>query len=271
MFKISVIIPTYNRPLQTLSAINSVLAQTYKNYELIVVDDGSEKLLDTSILQKHNNCRVLLLDKNYGVSTARNEGIKASNGNWIAFLDSDDIWHCDKLRQQVLYLKQNLECQIVQTQEQWIRHGKKVNQPKKWHKKQGWIFELSLQRCTISPSSVLIQRSLLDEVGWFNPNYLACEDYDLWLRITLIRPVGLVNKILMTKYGGASDQLSTSVQKQDIFRIKALHNILTYDLNINQREAVLDCLNKKIEIVVNGFKKRGKLAEAENFYIDFHT
>lgn len=264
--KVSVIIPSYNRLEQTESAVKSVLKQSYRNLELILVDDASTPPLDSSIFgTTHRECQLITLSENHGVSTARNRGIAKAQGEWIAFLDSDDIWSKKKLEKQIKWLSENPSYRICQTQEQWIRGGVKVNQPKQWFKKADWIFKESLERCMISPSSVIIHRSLLDEVGLFNENYHACEDYDLWLRITRTEPVGLVDQKLMTRHGGEPDQLSATVPLQDKYRLAALESILKEDLTEEQRELVIGMIRIKAEIVSNGFLKRGKSDEAQEF------
>ncbi len=163
------------------------------------------------------------------------------------------------------WLKEHSDYRICQTQEEWIRNGKKVKQPKHLRKEADRIFESSLARCMITPSSVLIQRSLLDETGLFNENYPACEDYDLWLRVTKSEPVGLIDHILMTRYGGAPDQLSATVPVQDRYRIAAMESLLKEELTESQRSAVTAMICRKAEIVVNGCIKRGKNEEAEEF------
>lgn len=259
---VSVIIPTYNRPAQTLRAVQSVEVQSYCDFELLLVDDGSEPALDEGVLGGLENAHLLRLDSNSGVAAARNAGIAAARGEWIAFLDSDDIWHPEKLAAQMAFLADHPHYRIVQTQEQWLRNGVKVNQPKKWQKRSGMIFKHALERCAISPSSVVMQRSLFDEVGLFNEQLPACEDYDLWLRITPRYAVGLVDRVLMTRHGGHGDQLSTTVVAQDLFRIESLCSLLQTELDMSQRRAVRANLQRRVKIVAQGLQKRGKTGEA---------
>ncbi|MBU0650624.1 glycosyltransferase, partial [bacterium] len=123
--------------------------------------------------------------KNSGVSSARNKGILLSKGKYLAFLDSDDEWKKNKLKKQIEFFKENPALKICQTDEEWIRNGKWINQKKIHQKKSGWIFEPSLELCLISPSSVIIHKDIFDHIGLFDETLMACEDYDLWLRITL--------------------------------------------------------------------------------------
>lgn len=268
---VSVIIPTYNRAEQVVEAVNSVLQQTYTAFELIVVDDASTDST-ISLLRKEfaadTRVELIFLSENKGVSFARNRGIEMAKGEWIAFLDSDDIWHKDKLQQQVAYIKENPQYKIVQTQEIWIREGVRVNAPKTHRKRDGDIFAASLKRCMITPSSVMIHRSLFDKYGTFNETFPACEDYDLWLRISAFEKVGLVDKLLMTRYGGAEDQLSYTVQLQDIYRIKSIKQIIDAEiLTGDKRTLAIKTMVKKCKILANGALKRGK-SERYFYYID---
>lgn len=262
---VSIIIPTYNRKSLLEKAIDSVLKQTYTSFELIVIDDGSND--NTLDLLKHYSFKLKTLTQtNKGVSAARNLGIKAAKGQLITFLDSDDLWLPDKLKYQVAFFKHNPTALICQTQEIWIRNGKRVN-PKKHHQKpSGMIFEQSLALCLLSPSAVMLRRTLLDEVGLFDEALPACEDYDLWLRICWKYPVYLIDEPLVIKYGGHSDQLS-KMPELDKYRITSLSKILdSGHLSLDQYEAAVKMLVKKCQIYANGCLKRKKNKDAE-YYI----
>ena len=211
---ISVIIPTFNRVDVLYRSIYSVLRQTYHDIEIIVVDDGSTDPTRDLVLSIVDDRTMYVQQKHSGVSAARNTGISASSGKLIAFLDSDDEWRPDKLERQ-LELYDGNDYFVCHTDELWLRDGQVVNQ-KNFHKKQGGcFFERALDRCLISPSSVLISRSLLDKAGCFDENLPAAEDYDLWLRITAFYPVTFVDKPLVIKHGGRMDQLSVTTQAID--------------------------------------------------------
>ena len=258
---ISVIIPTYNRGWIIKEAIDSVLSQDYRDFELIIVDDGStDNTLE--ILNSYQDDITVLRQNNHGVSAARNLGIMAASGRFVAFLDSDDLWLPQKLSSQVDYFNLNPDAIICQTEEIWIRKGVRVN-PKKRHKKPwGMIFEQSLALCLVSPSAVMIRRSLFDEVGFFDEKLPVCEDYDLWLRISCRFPVYLVDTPLIIKRGGHDDQLSAS-SGLDKFRIKYLKKIIENDLlsKTQYREAV-KTLKEKCAIYAAGCRKRGRNEEA---------
>ena len=225
--KISVVIPAYNR-VQTLArAIDSVLAQSYKVSEIIVVDDGSSDA--TSEVAKNYPEVSLLRQNNMGVSTARNNGVMMAANEWIAFLDSDDTWHPKKLAFQVAFHKKNSECKISYTDEVWIRNNKEFPLPKKFRKSEQVLFSDSLIFCNIAPSSVLINREYFERVGGFDESFEVCEDYDLWLRILKEDSIELLPQKLINKYGGAEDQLSMKYKFLDRWHIKSLFKHLEVD------------------------------------------
>jgi glycosyltransferase involved in cell wall biosynthesis len=262
--QVSVIIPTYNRGRVIKEAIDSVLAQDYTEFELIVVDDGSTDHT-SDVLDSYRNVIKVLSQKNKGVSAARNRGIAEASGKFIAFLDSDDLWLPQKLSTQVEFFNKTPDALICQTEEVWIRNGLRVN-PKKRHKKpSGMIFKLSLELCLVSPSAVMIKRSLFDRVGEFDETLPACEDYDLWLRISSRFPIYLVDTPLIIKRGGHDDQLSSRAGL-DKFRIKAIEKIIKSGfLSDDQHQAAVKTLKKKCDIYAAGCRKRGRIDEAQYY------
>lgn len=260
---ISVIIPVYNRAWCIKDALDSVINQTYRNIELVVVDDGSDD--ETGQILKnykdnHENIKVLF-QKNRGVSSSRNLGILNSNGDFIAFLDSDDLWEPKKLETQIGYFEADKSAVVCQTEEIWIRNNKRIN-PRKRHKKPcGDIFIPSLSLCLVSPSAVMMKREFFERTGLFDEKMTACEDYDLWLRASMFFDFHLVDRPLVIKRGGHSDQLS-SLPLLDKFRIYSIKKIL--DQGIPQKEKKTAALEKIIEkcmIYMEGCKKRFKMEE----------
>ncbi len=264
MSEVSVIIPTYNRAEFLKSAVKSVMTQTYRNFELILVDDGSTD--NTVEVVKRFTEAKYIYQKNKGVSAARNTGIKAASGEYTAFLDSDDTWKPDKLEKQIEFHEGNPEYLISQTDEAWIRNGKWANPMKKHRKYHGWIFEKCLPLCIVSPSAVMMKKELFDKTGLFDESLPACEDYDLWLRISAFHPIALIDEKLIVKRGGHGDQLSSSVPNLDRYRIKAIEKILSYDnLKPEYRAAALEELEIKCRIYAQGAEKRGKTEEAREY------
>ena len=240
--EISVVIPAYNRVNTLARAIDSVLAQSYKVREIIVVDDGSSDA--TSEVAKMYPEVLLLRQNNMGVSTARNNGVMMASHEWIAFLDSDDTWHPKKLAFQVAHHKQNPDSLISYTDEVWIRNGKEWPIPKKFHKPETVTFDNSLGYCNIAPSSVLINKAYFERVGGFDEAMEVCEDYDLWLRILKDTPIDLVPQKLINKYGGADDQLSMKYRFLDRWHVRSLF-----------RHAENELVRETIFSMIEGLKK----------------
>ncbi len=204
--------------------------------------------------------------ENLGVSAARNLGIRHTTGEWLAFLDSDDEWLPEKLAKQQAGLATNPEYKVCHTEENWIRNGIQVGVPKKYAKTGGWIFSHCLPLCAMSPSTVLIHRSVFTDIGLFDTQLRACEDYDLWLRITADYPVLLVEQPQINKHGGHADQLSDAFWGMDRFRISALQKIIDADrLSEKNRQAAVTMLLKKADIYLSGVTKRGKNEEADYY------
>ena len=266
MPQVTVILPTWNRADWLQKSIESVLVQTFRDFELVVVDDFSTDSTAEILAAYSGKIRSIFLTKNRGVSVARNAAISTSDSEWIAFLDSDDFWHPEKLQKQIAQTKNRPECPIHFTDEIWIRKGVRVNPKKKHQKKEGWIFKPSLELCLISPSTVLLRRELFEIHGLLDETLPICEDYDLWLRLTAKHPVALLNEKLMTRHGGHADQLSRSDWGIDRYRVQSIRKILkTESLRPEDRLAAIQMLQKKCRILANGFRKRGNLKEVEKY------
>ncbi|MBE9550840.1 MAG: glycosyltransferase, partial [Proteobacteria bacterium] len=260
-----VIIPTYNRAHCLNEAIDSVLSQDFRDYELIVVDDGSTDATQ-EILGSYDGTLRLICQRHGGVSAARNRGIAHARGGFVAFLDSDDLWLPKKLSVQVDFFRKHPDALICQTEEIWIRNGVRVNSKKRHRKYSGDIFEKALPLCIVSPSAVMMKRSLFDKVGLFDKSFPVCEDYDLWLRVSAAYPVHLIETPLIVKRGGHSDQLSRSFLAIDRFRIKALCKILTSgSLHGDQERLAIDALERKCGIYGRGCLKRGRIKEGRKY------
>lgn len=261
---VSVIIPTYNRWPMVGAAVASVLEQSHRDFELIVVDDGSTDATSVELAKFGAQLRYCRQDRG-GVSTARNLGVRQSRGRLIAFLDSDDLWQPDKLKIQVHFMENSPEVQICQTDEVWFRHGVRVNPGIKHRKPSGDIFDRSLDLCLVSPSAVMLTREVFDRSGGFDESLPVCEDYDLWLRIARDYPVALIEQPLVVKHGGHADQLSHSLWGMDRYRVIALQKLLRAGIAGVQRAAVLRVLHNKVAVLVQGARKRGKVADAERY------
>jgi glycosyltransferase involved in cell wall biosynthesis len=266
MPKVSVIIPTYNRLPMVKEAVDSVLNQDFEDFELTVVDDGSTDGTVEEIRQYGGRVRLLQHSESRGVSAARNKGILHAKGKYIAFLDSDDLWVKGKLKIQVAFLDENPQYPLCYTDEIWIRRGRRVNPKIKHSKYSGWIFEKCLPLCTISPSSAVMRKTLFSKVGLFDEALPVCEDYDFWLRVSARFPIFFINKKLIVKRGGHSDQLSQRSWGNDRYRVIALEKLLSEPYTTpGERKMILDEMKRKCEILYKGFVKRGNEIEARQY------
>ncbi len=258
---VSVIIPLYNRQNLIARAIDSVLCQDYHDFELIVVDDGSDDNAGCVVKAFSDDRIRYVRQDNRGVSSARNHGVKLSKYDYIAFLDSDDEWLPRKLAQQVSLLADSAR-RICYTGESWIRNGREFNHKKSLKKFSGKIFKECLADCFIGCSTVLMEKSLFWEMGGFDETLPVCEDYDLWLKISSRYPVSLINDRLIRKYGGHKDQLSTKIWGLDRFRLRSIYNIMSSGrLNFDQMSEARRVFIKKTLIVAGGSLKHGRYKE----------
>ena len=237
-------------------ALSSVRRQTRAAEQVIVIDDGSADATAAVARRCLPQADVLVNRQRLGVSRARNRGIRRAACDWIAFLDSDDAWHPDKLARQERALQDHPGQRICHTDEIWIRRGRRVNPKEKHRKRGGHIYEHCLPLCVLSPSSVVVHRGLLAQTGLFDESLPVCEDYDLWLRITARHAVLFLDEPLVTKYGGHDDQLSRLYPAMDRFRVRILENMLLYGrLNEEQQRQTRLMLIHKLRILAKGAAK----------------
>ena len=263
---VSIIIPTYNRAGLLAKAINSVLFQTYRHFELIVVDDGSEDNTAEAVAA-YGSDLVYIRQKNQGPAAARNTGIKAARYDLIAFLDSDDWFDRKKLADQLAFMERHPEYLISHTQEVWYRRGKLLNQKKKHTKSHGFIFAQSLKLCAVSMSTVIARRQLFEHVGFFDEELPCCEDYDFWLRVSIEHPFLLIDSPLTYKDGGRPDQVSHIYRiGMDKYRIKSIQKILNTNLTNEQRRLAVQEFVNKCTIYGDGCIKYGRPDEGAKYH-----
>jgi len=270
---VSVIIPTHNRLAYLKQAVASVNTQTYKNIELIIVDDGSTD--KTLAWIKEQGLNYITLEHNGFPGFVRNRGAEAAKGEYLCFLDSDDLWKPTKLEKQIDFFKNNPHFVLCHTREIWNRNDTIVSQIGQKHRRAGNIFKDALAKCIIGPSTVMINREVFFKVGTFHESLEIAEDYELWLRLTAQYEVGYIDEPLVEKRGGHKDQLSQKYGHIEIFRIWALLlNIQQNIFNDNQLKASYAELSHKCSIYALGCAKRRKYSEyyfyrqlAKHFYI----
>ena len=203
--RLSVVIPCYNAERYIAATLDSVLAQRDNDVpidlEIIVVDDGSRDGSAALVRERYPQVR-LLEQANAGVAAARNHGIQAARGEWVAFVDADDIWLPGKLAAQFALLAAHPECRMCYTAWQvWPSSAplpeakvlqevaRNAGDMKRWQSASGWIYPQLLLDCVVWTSTTMAKRSLFDEIGCFDGALRVGEDYDLWLRASRVTPI----------------------------------------------------------------------------------
>lgn len=248
-------------------AIASVFAQRAVDCELIVVDDGSTDGSFAELQRRGAACGEMgyraIRTPRGGPAAARNRGVALAAGEFVAFLDSDDLWMPAKLERQLAFMRANPGLRIAQCHERWLRGGRPVNPGRRHLKRAGDIFEDSLRTCLVSPSATIMRRDFFCALGGFDETLTACEDYDLWLRVLAEHDIGLLDEPLVIRRSGHREQLSATMPALDRFRIIAIMKILDGAwLTARRRAAACDVLIEKCKIYGDGLERRGRLDAA---------
>lgn len=182
---VSIIMPTYNREKYLPFAIDSVITQTFNNFEMIIVDDGSSDNTKQLIEQYKNDKRIrYFYQENQGQSVARNVGLKQANGKYICFLDSDDLFMPEKLAKQVAFLENNPEIAITHSDEELIDENGHVFSTYNMERYSGILYEKLLIDNCISITTAMVRRECFEELGMFDETVKVADDYELWLRFS---------------------------------------------------------------------------------------
>lgn len=249
-----------------MQAAASVLAQTVTDFELIIVDDGSEKEISTAAGIGDERVRVIRLKHTGLPGLVRNRGAEAARGRYLAFLDSDDLWKPEKLRLQSSLFEERPDLRICHHREVWERDGRAVSQSSQRHRREGDLFADSLTKCIIGPSTVMMDRELYLETGGFREDLEIAEDYEYWLRITAHHRIGYLDTPLTVKRAGSWEQLSEKHGHIEIFRIRGLKDLVESGFFPPNREAAARKeLVRKCRIYAAGCRKRGRDAEAGEY------
>jgi cellulose synthase/poly-beta-1,6-N-acetylglucosamine synthase-like glycosyltransferase len=236
--EIAVIIPAYNAGASLARAIDSVFAQTYPNFRIYVIDDGSTDNTP-EVLASYSNRIVSVRQTNARQGAARNHGIRLSNSPYIAFLDADDEWLPTKLDRQIEVMRQDAsigliysDCTTSGTGPHAGSHFARVGVPAG-----GRVFESFLRSCNVFTPTAMVRRACLDDVGVFNESLAVGEDYNLWLRIAARWQVAVVPDALAIRHS-APASLSATTGSDRVLRssIASLENILQICTEISPSE-----------------------------------
>lgn len=210
---VSVIIPTYNRAALVEGAVQSVLVQSFEDFEILLIDDGSTDETPSVVLElgkKDSRVRTFQ-QENAGVSSARNLGIAEARGEWVAFLDSDDAWEPEKLELQLKKLNEKPEAALCFSDAVFVGGSRDKRTLFEVSGFQGDVSLEAFLRANFIPGpTVMIRRSVLDEVGRFDPALRSSEDRDLWLRVLARFPVTFVDLVLY-RYRSHGESLTSDV------------------------------------------------------------
>ncbi|WP_213999931.1 glycosyltransferase [Arsukibacterium sp.] len=248
---VSVIMPCYNNASYVVAALESVLSQDYPNFEVIVVDDGSSDD-SVSVLRQFGNRITLIQQANQGPAAARNNGIKAAKGKYIAFNDSDDFWLPGKLSAQITYLEQNPDIGLcychwavwdspVTFKEISDRYSYKDQLLKTDPNYTGWLYLKLLKDSIIHTITAVIRRSVLDDIGLFNANYRIGEDHDLWLRISQKYRIAKLNNVFAI-YRDNPTSITKGVHSQNFSLVVLQTALNNYGLSCPSGEKISQSL-----------------------------
>lgn len=241
MPRVSVIIPTFNCERFIAQTIESVLAQTYRDLELVVVDDGSTDNTRLIVEEFLKDKRVrYIYQNNSGASTARNKGFLESSGEYIAFLDSDDLWYPEKLERQVDFLDKNKDIGLVNCMVNIIDKESNIIGREECKEVKG-ITDLLLgsNLITGSASAVMVRRHCIEKVGLFDPGFFISADLDMWVRILSQFKNASIHKVL-----GAIRKLPTSPQRdikwveKDMFKFLDKYFSINVDMSAGKRRFI---------------------------------
>gem|GEM_PF-1472154 len=212
---VSTVIPTFNRINDVVAAVESAIAQTHSAHEVIVVDDGSRDGTAQRLRDVFGEAVQVLRTERLGVSGARNHGVAAARGEYIAFLDSDDEWSADKLEKQVAFFEEHLDYGMVLTdvvQMDGHRRPYDVLRRRRFIPEDGDVLHHVLRQPALAPSSALVRRRVIDHIGGFDPSLPTAEDIDFHLRVALGFRIGVIEEPLtrcMRGHEGLSAQART--------------------------------------------------------------
>jgi glycosyltransferase involved in cell wall biosynthesis len=283
MFEVSVIIPTFNRGQYVINAIDSVLSQSYTNYEIIVVDDGS-KDNTRDIVQWYADKIKYIYQNNAGVSVARNRGIAISKGKWLAFLDSDDEWMTTYLSTQIERASkvpgicmQTANCCFVglngKTKSYFEINRSLSEFEGKDYLLPGDPFSFIVEHGPWQIGATIILRDAIMKAGLFDPGLKLSEDYDLMARVAFQGRFGMIRKELMRVYRREESLqgLTDHARRNPMTAIKTNRRVFENlkriaELNSNQRKLLNNLLSANKRAMGNLLIEGGKIREARVFY-----
>lgn len=229
--RVSIIIPTYNRAHMIVECLDSVLNQTYRHFEVIVVDDGSTDNTE-AVLKPYFDRIKYIKQENHGNAAARNTGIREAKGEIIAFNDSDDLWLPDKLEKQVRYLDEHPDVDMVCGNgvffgDQKIE-GKKVIPDKRAVplERDGITLRAIFMKSSIRTPTIVARRHVIEATGGFDPDFKVCVDLDFAFRVLMKFKVAFINQPLF-RLRRHTEHIGGDSERRTLFNIKAIEKLLS--------------------------------------------
>jgi glycosyltransferase involved in cell wall biosynthesis len=293
MVGVTVVVPTCNRKESVTQALHSVLSQTYRDFEIVVVDDGSTDGTAAHVLRTFGaEARAVELvarrnpaaltpfyhkfaslgvqvryqyHLNRGLGAARNRGIRHARGSYIAFLEAEDLWEPAHLRSQIDFLETHRGACVSRVGEHPAKEGPRPRRARRGETVSGNVFAQALEQAPAGISCAVVHRSCFAECGEFDENMPSCEDYDLWLRLAARFPIYFVDGPEVTRRAPRPDG-SQHAWTSDRFRVYSLEkSFQSGQLDPEQRFLVSQALVRRCERLVEGYRRQ-KSEERANFY-----
>jgi len=256
---ISVIIPTFNRLNLLKETLESVRSQIFRDFEIIVVNDGSSDGTG-NWLSNQTDIRVIE-QNNLGIATARNNGAAAADGVWLAFLDHDDLWAPDKLLIQAEFIRNNPEVAMVAARH--VRLGKAYHRPRRPRWIKGDLFLKEYSQSFIHTSSVMIRRDVFEEIKGFPVKYRFADEFDVWLKITATHPTAYFDgPLVFIRFYESNTSHDRIGVRTDTYDILLRH----YDPERVPREVFLRTLSDHDISFGRAYAHAGNLSEALKWF-----
>ena len=264
---VNVIIHTYNNERFIAETVESVLNQTYKEYEIVVVDDGSVDGTRDALIPYMQKIRYHYKE-NGGIASAKNAGISLSETEFVAFLDHDDLWVPDKLQLQMEHFNENPQIGLVYAKYTSFRDGKELRtKPEKGYS--GWIFKELLSKSFIQTSTVVVKRECLDAVGPYDETFSLGDEYDMFLRISKKFQCGFIDKGL-TRYRVHDTNASNNdflFDNENLGVYKKIYNNFT-DLDGVEKKILRKRIARYSMKVAEGLYRQGKQEESKKYQME---
>jgi glycosyltransferase involved in cell wall biosynthesis len=260
--KVSVIIPTYNSIRFVTEAIDSVLAQTFQDFEILVVDDGSNDETRQVLKEKYGDSIRYLYKENGGVSSARNYGIERAEGKYIAFLDADDVWMPEKLEKQVELLESDSEIGLCYTGAIKVDENLELKDYIQAQRYEDACEGLLLNMNILVLSSSFVRKDIVLQTNGFDSRFSTCADKEYWLRLSLLTKFAPIEEFLV-KYRDVTNSMSSNPDLSKKDTLGVLEKFFNLP-NLPEKYQKLEkkSLSNNLMVVSGEFLHNGKVAES---------